>query len=173
MSAYYDYFRALATTHKQVRHNQPNAPGDSVLRRSFFRSRNEINGGQQQEGAHFPALLVPDISGRYHQGSAVEMHNTGVFEVWAKIGALNDENSIEAAKQLCLDIGNNIIAKIYDDFEKGLNTAVIPGFDLNTVTFDYTDTSGTGITGCRFSFAFQKQAFNPYTINFSDYFNES
>lgn len=164
-TSYTAFFESIAKSHREIKHDQPISGFVDPTRKSFFR----MNNGMEMQQAiatdvHWPALLVAPYFGRVEAGSQMDDMMTASFEI-RKDANPHDFEAIEEARSDCKRIGQEIIALLYRMMEDEGRAGPIPGFDLNTVTYDFTGPHGTGQYGCLFKFIFKNEFFNPYTFD--------
>lgn len=126
ISSYIEYFRRLAAEHKEING-------------FYLMDINEILDGLRST-VKYPALILENISGSYvasNLDNTLEVINGG-FLIIDHLPNPDDFQGEVAIIDRMKQIGHQVIAKILNDHLKCelLAEKAIPGFDINSVTFE-------------------------------------
>lgn len=126
ISSYIEYFRKIATEHKDING-------------FYMMDINEILDGLRST-VKYPALILENLSGSYmasNLDNPLEVINGG-FLIIDHLQNPDDFQGEVAIIDRMKQIGHQVIARMLQDKMKcePLAEKAIPGFDLNTVTFE-------------------------------------
>ena len=142
ISSYIEYFRRLATEHKEING-------------FYMMDINEILDGLRST-VQYPALILENLSGSYmasNLDNLLEVINGG-FLIIDHLPNLDDFQGEMALIDRIKQIGHQVIARMLHDHLKcePLLEKAISGFDLNTVTFEVIGPVFDNDFGMLFSF---------------------
>ncbi len=126
ISSYIEYFRQIATEHKEING-------------FYMMDINEILDGLRST-VRYPALILENLSGSYmasNLDNPLEVINGGFLIIDHLPNPDDFQGEVAIIDQMKL-IGQQVIARMLHDKMKcePLTEKAIPGFDINTVTFE-------------------------------------
>lgn len=142
INSYIEYFRRLASEHKEIK-------------RFYMMDINEILDGLRST-VQYPALILENLSGSYiasNLDNPLEVINGG-FLIIDHLKNPDDFQGEIALIDRMKEIGQQVIARMLHDHLKceSLAEKAIPGFDVNTVTFEVLGPVFDNDFGVLFSF---------------------
>lgn len=167
---YNSFFKNLAQQHRDIRHEQPVSEGSAQKRLSFFRSRNELQ--EKYNAASFPCLVLDEYRGNINYDSHAWDRMTATLMFLQKVPDATDEAAIGTAKDKCKEIGFEFMAKLQRLMDTQGHNAPMPGFELNSVQYDFIGPLVDNLYGVTVFFQFGNTAFNPYTKDLDTIFIE-
>jgi hypothetical protein len=171
MNSYFNYFQEAAEQSKTIRHGQAQSLTDTTVRNGFYRSDAELSIKQNSQ-ASYPLLLVHPYRGRMREGSDGDLYNLAVFEIRQNVSDAADHAAINAAYQECERIAQALIKRIiYSSEDDGWN-GPFPGFDVDSVQYDFTGPHNNNEYACRVQFEFKGNDFSKYDDNLSTEFDD-
>jgi hypothetical protein len=152
ISSYIEYFRKLASEHKEING-------------FYMMDINEILEGLRST-VKYPALILENLSGNYmasNLDNPLEVINGG-FLIIDHLPNPDDFQGEMVLIDRMKQIGHQVIARILHDHLKCelLTEKAIPGFDLNTVTFEVVGPVFDNDFGVFFSFKLHKDILLEY-----------
>jgi len=144
ISSYIEYFRRLATEHKEING-------------FYMMDINEILDGLRST-VKYPALILENISGSYmasNLDNPLEIINGGFLIIDHLPNPDDFQGEVVIIDQM-KQIGHQVVARMLHDKMKCelLAEKAIPGFDLNTVTFEVVGPVLDGDFGINYSFKY-------------------
>ncbi|MGN6293759.1 MAG: hypothetical protein ACTHMV_13530 [Chitinophagaceae bacterium] len=153
------YLMSLAIANRLIAHDAP-APDTGGKRESFFRMNDEE---ELMAGcvnwAHFPCMVFAGFSGRFTSNDRSVSKRLVTTELFFLHKAdPTNMNDIETAYDISFDVMQQLISRMFNDFEENGSCSPFDNLDLSRFNFSPVGPIGPGLYGWQLLFSDEKFA---------------